>query len=220
MSNRIWLGVVFLIFGIGLFMHQMNVIDFFRVLSVWWPLILIIIGIIQLVQRNHSATVSGFFFLIIGGAFLLNDFVHINLMVYIWPVLLIFIGIVIIFTRIKSDQTIDTNENVNTFSLFSGTEIRSQSENFQGGSITSVFSGSEVDLRDAVFLEEGVTLELTAIFGGISLTVPEYVLLEFSGIPIFGGWEDHTRRRSDDKDDFITIKLNCLIFCGGVEIKN
>lgn len=220
MSNRVWLGVVFLIFGIGLFMHQMNVIDFFRVLSVWWPLILIIIGIIQLVQRNQSAAVSGFFFLIIGGAFLLNDVVHINLMVYIWPVLLIFIGIVIIFTRVKSDQTIDTNESVNAFSLFSGTEIRSQSENFQGGSITSVFAGSEVDLRDAVFLEEGVTLELTAIFGGISLTVPEHVLLEFSGFPIFGGWEDHTRRRSDDKGDFITLKLNCLTFCGGVEIKN
>jgi len=219
MSSRIWLGLVFLVFGVGFLMHQAEVIDFIQVLSMWWPLTLIIIGIIQLVYRTYSSVVSGFLFLFIGTLFLLNHLFDVNLFANLWPLILIFIGIAIIFHRIKRESPSHTGEDLNTFALFSGADIKSQSKKFRGGIVTTIFGGAEIDLREAVIPQEGASIDLTAVFGGVSLTIPEYVQLEFSGLPILGGWEDKTYTREND-DHPVILKLNCITICGGVEVKN
>lgn len=219
MSSRIWLGIFFLAFGVGLLMHQANMINFSEVLSTWWPLILIFIGIIQLINRTYSSVISGLLFLLVGVLFLLNQLFNLNLIAYLWPLIFIFIGIVIIFSRITREKTSHMSSDLNTFAIFSGADIKSQSKNFQGGSVTALFGRAEIDLREAAIPEEGAAIDLTAAFGGISITVPEHVHLEFSGLPLFGGWEDKTRIRGDN-DRSVVVKLNCLTFCGGVEVKN
>ncbi|WP_420874573.1 LiaF domain-containing protein [Oceanobacillus caeni] len=102
--------------------------------------------------------------------------------------------------------------------LFSGAEIKSQSENFQGGSVVTIMGGAEIDLRDAI-IAEGAMLDFTSILGGISIIVPENVQVEISGIPILGGWEDSTRKHGES-EEVVVLKLNCLTILGGVEIRN
>ncbi|WP_106495774.1 LiaF transmembrane domain-containing protein [Lentibacillus sp. Marseille-P4043] len=218
MSGRVWLGLFFLLFGFGFLLHQGNIIDLSQILSVWWPVILIIIGIIQLFNRTYSSTVSGFVFLLVGVFFSVNQWFDLNLIAYFWPLIFIFIGIVIIFTRFKRGKTPHTGENLNTFVLFSGTEIKSQSKNFQGGSVVSILGGAEIDLRDAV-IAEGASLDFTSVLGGVSIIVPENVHVELSGIPILGGWEDKTRNLVK-KEDAVVLKLNCITVLGGAEIRN
>lgn len=219
MANRIWIGLIFVIFGTGFLMHQAEIIDFTHVLAAWWPLILIIIGVIQLINRTSSSSISGMMFILVGGLFLVNQLFDFNLTAYIWPIIIIFIGLVFMFTRVKYEAPPHTDRDLNNFLLFAGTEVRSQSKNFRGGSVTAIFGGAEIDLREVVIAKEGATLDLTAIFGGIELTVPENVQVEVSGIPIFGGWEDKTRARGND-DDISILKINGMAVFGGVEIKN
>jgi len=218
MSSRIWIGLLFVVFGIGFLLHQADIWDFSMILSNWWPLILIVIGIILLINRTYSSAVTGFLFLVIGGLLLVNEWIDINVAALIWPIIFIFVGLIVIFSRGQREKTIHTERDVNSFSLFSGTDVRSQSGNFQGGNVTAIFGGAELDLRDIIVSEEGAKLDLTAVFGGISITVPRNVHVEISGIPIFGGWENKTR--PDDPDDVSVIHVNCLTVCGGVEIKN
>ncbi|MGY0693879.1 LiaF transmembrane domain-containing protein [Virgibacillus sp. FSP13] len=218
MNGRIWLGLFFLLFGFGFLLHQGNIIDMSQVLSIWWPFILIIIGIIQLVNRTHSSTISGLLFLLVGIFFFANQWFDFNLIAYLWPLIFIFIGIIIIFTRIKRERPSHTGENLNTFVLFSGTEIRSQSKNFQGGSVMTIFGGAEVDLRDAV-VQEGATLDLTSVFGGVSIIVPRNVHVEITGMPIFGGWDDKTKNLVEN-EEAVVLKLNCITIFGGAEINN
>jgi len=192
MSGRVWLGLFFLLFGFGFLLHQADVIDFPHLLSAWWPFILIIIGIIQLINRTHSTTVLGLLFLLVGGLFFVNEWFDLNLIFYLWPIIFILIGFVIIFTRLKLEKTSHSSDNLNTSVLFSGAEIKSQSKNFQGGSVMTIFGGAEIDLRDAV-IADGASLDLTSVMGGTSIMVPENVQVEISGMPIFGGWEDNTK---------------------------
>lgn len=218
MSNRIWLGLFLIVFGFGFLLHETQVIDFPEVLSTWWPMILIIIGLIQIVNRTSSSMISGLLFLLVGISFLLNHLMDVNVTAYLLPLILIFIGMIMMFSRIKQEKTSHIKRDLNTFVVFSGTDIRSQSKNFQGGHVTAVFGGAEIDLRDAVF-QENISIDLAAIFGGIKIRVPDHVQLEFTGLPIFGGWEDKTRSHGN-VDEPIVVKLNCLAFCGGVEISN
>lgn len=220
MSNRVWIGIIFLVFGVGFFLQQANVLDFSSVLSIWWPLILIIIGVVQLVSRTHTSSISGLLFILVGGLFLANQLVDVNLVTYLWPLILVFIGFVFLFSRSTREKTVDTNRDLNTIAIFSGAEVRSQSKSFQGGTVTTVFGGAEIDLRDIVIVEKGATIDLSAVFGGISLTVPENIQIEVTGIPILGGWEDKTRSVINDNDVSPVLTLNCLAICGGIEIKD
>lgn len=152
--------------------------------------------------------------------FLANQWVDFNLLAYIWPLLFIFIGFVFIFFRTNREKSVDVKQDINSFMLFSGTEIRNQSDNFQGGTVTAVFGGTEIDLRDAIIAENGANIDISAIFGGVSITVPENVHVEVKGMPILGGWEDKTRRKMNDGETLPILKLNCLAICGGIEIKD
>ncbi|GAB3053493.1 LiaF transmembrane domain-containing protein [Virgibacillus ainsalahensis] len=218
MSGRVWIGLFFLLFGFGFLLHQADVIDLPHLLSVGWPLILIIIGIIQLINRTHSSAVSGLLFLFVGGLFSLNQWFDLNLISYLWPLIFIVIGIIIIFTRVKREKTSHTSESLNTFVLFSGAEIKSQSKNFQGGSVMTIFGGAEIDLRDAV-IAEGASLDVTSVLGGASIMVPDNVHVEMSGSPILGGWENSTKNHGENEEIAI-LKINCLTILGGAEIKN
>src|SRR5699024_6403169 len=193
-------------FGTGFLLHQVQVIDFPDALSTWWPVIFIIIGIIQMFYR-YSFVLSGFLFVLVGAAFLFNHLFNFNLIAYFWSLLFIFIGIFIIFACVTCEKRSHISEILNTFTFLSGAEIKSHSKNLRGGSVTTILGGSEIDLRE-VDIQEGTTIDLTTVLGGISLTVQEYVHLEFSGLPILGGWEDNTRiRRENDKH--VVLKLNC-----------
>ncbi|GGN61591.1 LiaF transmembrane domain-containing protein [Oceanobacillus indicireducens] len=218
MSGRIWLGMLFLLFGLGFLLHQADIIDLPQLFSNWWPFILIIIGVVQLINRKHSSASSGLLFLLVGLLFLVNQWLNLNLKVYIWPIIFIALGIVILFTRVKREKSFHTESDLDTFVLFSGAEINSQSQTFQGGSVTAIIGGAEIDLRDAVIMD-GASLDLTTVLGGVEMKVPDNVQVEISGMPILGGWEDKTRVRRE-KEEVSVLKINCLTILGGVEIRN
>lgn len=210
--------MLFLLLGLGFFLQQAGIIDLPQLFSNWWPFILIIIGVVQLINRKHSSASSGLIFLLIGFIFLMNQWFDLNLIAYIWPIIFIILGIVILFTRVKREKSFHTESDLDTFVLFSGAEINSQSQTFQGGSVTAIIGGAEIDLRDAVIMD-GASLDLTTVLGGVEMKVPDNVQVEISGMPILGGWEDKTRVRRE-KEEVSVLKINCLTILGGVEIRN
>lgn len=219
MSNKIWVGFIFIFFGFGFLLQQAGIWDFSDILAMFWPLILILIGVIQLTIRSISSF-SGILFIAIGGLFLANQWVDVNIVTYLWPLLLIIVGLTILISRMKQDRTPHSDQSIRAFTLFSGSDIRSQSKDFTGGNVTSIFGGAEIDLRDAVLSKKGTSLEITTIFGGVSVYIPENVRVEITGVPIFGGWENKTRRQSHEDEELPVLNVHCLTVFGGAEFYN
>src|SRR5262245_22065959 len=65
-------------------------------------------------------------------------------------------------------------DEMNHLVLFGGLEDRNNSKQFQGGKVTVMFGGAELDLCDADIEAKGAYLELITAFGGIELIVPEH----------------------------------------------
>lgn len=216
MAGRVWIGLLFIVFGTGFLLHQVNVWDFTEILYNWWPLIFIVIGCVQLINFTH-ARLSGILFIFIGSLFLLNQWGDLDLTVYIWPLILIAVGIWIMFARSNVDKASHVDDLIQTFSLFSGADVRCQSPNFKGGNVTSIFGGIEIDMREATLSSEGAALDLLTIFGGVTITVPKDVRVEIKGVPLFGGWENNVKQ--DSTSDRVLF-INCLAVFSGVEIEN
>lgn len=220
MSGRFWIGLILIVFGTGFMLHEVDIWNFYDILSLWWPVIFIIVGLIQLINFKYSRGI-GLIFITIGGLLLANQHFNIGIENF-WPVIMIAIGIMFLFSQFKFGRTRHTKDTVDLFSLFSGAEVVCQSENFKGGHVAAVFGGAEIDLRNVILSHEGTSLDLLAAFGGVTLIVPEHIHVQVSGIPVLGGWENKTRKRlsKEETKDQQVLRVNCLTAFGGVEIKN
>jgi predicted membrane protein len=76
--------------------------------------------------------------------------------------------------------------------VFSGTRQRIESQEFEGGKISTVFGGAEIDLRSANTKREEISIKAEAVFGGIELWVPANWQTIVRGSAVFGSFEDKT----------------------------
>jgi hypothetical protein len=77
----------------------------------------------------------------------------------------------------------------------------------------AVFGGVEIDLSDAVFESPEVVIEVTTVFGGVDIKVPENVSLHGSGIGIFGGFDVKEQTSADPYAPVVRVK-GAAIFGG------
>lgn len=218
MSGQRFVGILIVIFGIGLLLQQFDLFDFTTILANWWPIFFILVGIIQIWTNGMQAIIPALIFLIVGIMLLINIWIEFNLWQILWPFLLIMFGLSIIFSRRELKQELDEADEIHLTTFLSGIESKNGSENLSGGSVLSVLGGIQLDLRHAQLIESGAVLNVTTILGGVEIIVPENVQVEIKGTPILGGWENKTDTYGMEKNKILYI--NGVALLGGIEIKH
>ncbi len=79
------------------------------------------------------------------------------------------------------------------------------------------FGGVEIDLTEAVFQQQEIVINVTAIFGGVEIRVPENVTLRSAGTGVFGGFDVKTHEDPDPQAPIVLVTGFALF--GGVEAK-
>jgi len=93
------MGVVFLVIGTLLLLGNLNFINTRFLFSHWWPLILVVIGIKQLlILRGPGAWIAGLFWAGTGALFLASTlgYIHVAITSVLWPLMLIWFGVLIV----------------------------------------------------------------------------------------------------------------------------
>jgi len=83
----------------------------------------------------------------------------------------------------------------------------------------AVFGGVELDFCDATFTAPETTLYANCLFGGIEITVPDDVVVQVSGIPIFGGYDHGKGGSATYPPNAPVLHVKGLAIFGGVEVK-
>lgn len=99
---------------------------------------------------------------------------------------------------------------------FGGQEIHYGDEEFLGGVYTAVFGGLTINLVGAR-IAGNVTIDVSAIFGGVEIILPRGVRVATRITPILGGSECKYPSSSDPEAPLVTV--NGTVTFGGVEIK-
>jgi Cell wall-active antibiotics response 4TMS YvqF len=99
---------------------------------------------------------------------------------------------------------------------FAGSDRR-VSDEFDGAQATTVFGGYKLDLRDSEMRGHRAVLDLTTVFGGSQILVPDDWDVVYEGRAIFGGFEDKTHHPAGASRELIVEGLTLF---GGTQIRN
>ena len=111
-------------------------------------------------------------------------------------------------------------DTLNMFTLFAGRTYAAHSRQFQGGESTTLFGGTEIDLRTATLPPEGATLHITVLFGGTDIYVPPDMPVDMNITPVFGGADDERQYRPMVDPGAPVLRIRGEAFFGGVDLQN
>ena len=137
----------------------------------------------------------------------------------IFPIILVVIGLGIIFNDVlkkKINKNIryqgDPNEQ---YAIFASNR-QNIVDNYLGSSVTAVFGSYTLDLRSAT-VDQDIMVKATAVFGAVTIYVPQGVKVQTSTVPIFGGITNKVQESNEVNAPVIAINSVCMF--GGVEIR-
>ena len=228
-NKRVLLGGILIILGGIFLLNTMNVLHF-RIAHVIfsWSFIMLVIGLFVLV--NTEKKFLGGILAGIGVLFLIPKiFPEVD---YdggiIIPIFFIILGTYIIIKKRKVDSgsvfTSDTSkinrDKIDDVSIFGGGTKIISSSNFQGGNITAIFGGSEINLINCQLAEGNNVLDVLCIFGGTTIILPKEWDVVINVTSILGGFSNKAiRNPSVVIDQSRTLHIKGLAMFGGGEVK-
>ena len=225
-SKIIW-GIVAILVGVAFALKVLDIVDFNIFFKGWWTLFIIVPCFIGLICDKDKF--GNFVGLLIGTALLLaaRDIIEFSTL---WklalPVALILLGIKLVFggifggksakrtKELKSKISSDKVRSVN--GIFSGADLKVDGEVFEGAELNAIFGGVECDLRGAV-IEGDCFIDVSSIFGGADIIVPEGINVKINSTSIFGGASEKREFKHDKLSP--TLYVNAICIFGGVDIK-
>jgi predicted membrane protein len=240
-DSRNVIGILLVVIG-GLFLlDSMDLINFNIARVIFsFPAVLIALGIVLII--NTSRRLLGTFLLLIGIFFMIPrifPWVYYDSSIVV-PILLIAFGIYIILRKrtyrssegsLKHKQEDNTThfrgydqinaDHVDDVAIFGGGHKIIVTDNFKGGNITSVFGGSEIDLRDCKLAQGVNIIDFVAVFGGSNIIVPSNWTVMIDILPIFGGFSNKIRRDPNAViDTEKTLLIKGFVLFGGGEVRS
>ncbi len=214
-------ALILIIIGIIFLLANLSIVDFRHYLSQYWPLLLVIFGLIQLISSNFRMISTPVTFIVIGLILQLLKFGYFrwNQIWKYWPVILILIGVKILVRKNRNKVPGEDVEYLDIFAMFGGANRKISSQSFKGGTVIAIMGGAEIDFPTAKISQGEHHLSLTAIMGGIDIKVPKNWNIVVKGTPILGAIEDK-RENILPSENLNKLILHCLAIMGGVEIKN
>jgi len=207
---------------------------------VYWPAILIAIGLYKLIDSTHTGgRIAGAVLMGVGGLFLGDNLGYFRIE-QMWPLILIGLGLMMLWNRThpgadtwwgRADRykawgrrrfqsgTPSSGNAVHEFAVFGGSRRVVTDQDFKGGKIVCVFGGVNLDLTGAAITGDAAVLDIFTAYGGATVRIPTSWNLEVHGVGIFGGFGDHTVHPPVSPGTKHLIVRGAGIF-GGVGFKN
>ena len=225
-GGAILVGLILIAIGGLVLLANLDILPFNVDLAHWWPLILVVLGLVHLWNNRNIFDFSGLFLVLLGVVFLMATLEKIfwsDVWRY-WPAVLILLGISIVFKRNplaipgSGHGTASSDPDVRVTNILAGTDRRIDSQEFKGGDVSNILGGTKLDLLQAKLAPGDWLLTVSTVLGGVEILVPRDWRIEVYPTNMLGGVDDHTRQAPAAGGGKLVIKASALL--GGIEIKN
>lgn len=220
---RAFFGVTIAALGGVLLLRNLEIIKFDSWNVFWgtvWAVGLILAGLTTIISSRKMLTRAwGLLLMAAGVSIGLNAYGIIDVSIWkiFWPVMLIAIGLTVSVGSgccKRSKKSAADGSGSEKIAIFYGEESRVKGD-YTGGSVTAIFGGVDLDLRQAE-IKDGAVIDIFMFCGGVNINMPDDVIVKNEIHGILGGSEDKTVSKSSAKKT-IYLRGECVL--GGLEVK-
>lgn len=205
MRRRILAAVVLLAIGFTWLLDMLGQTIFPGGFAVWWPGVLILVGLVHLVTGRPQWRGASILILL-GGLFLLWTLGYLprDMWKYAGPIALIVVAVLLLVPHGRADRPGPWREEFwsqprrmgaigpEDVAVFMEHRLESPAgSEYKGGELTAVFGSLEADFTRATLPAEGARLKATSVFGSVRIRVPPDWRVEVHG----GGRSVHAPRQ-------------------------
>ena len=225
-SGAMIAGLIIIAVGAILLLNQLGIFPRGIVVH-FWPVVLIVVGLIKVFDRRERGEWLAGACLIVGGVLLQTNslgITHITLS-QAWPMFIIVVGLMVVAHALSGKAcggpVSTTDADLDSFYIFGGGERNVNAKDFRSARLFAVFGGYEVDLSRAEMAGNEAYVEANAVFGGGEIRVPLNWKVVLQGMGVFGGYNDKTQHvQTDASVPAKTLYVRGVAVFGGIEVKN
>ena len=243
-------GLIIILIGFGLLIHQLNFFWTPRWLFTW-QMLLIVLGLAIGARKNFTG-IGWFILILVGGFFMVDEYLFYNWSFhsYGWPVIIIIIGVFVLFRTITFSSRHEGRDRNYWRGDSWGKEDQSdddadEKKNNPGSAedyvnLTNVFGGNKKRIFSKHFkggettnffggteldltqadIDRLATIDIVQMFGGVKLIVPSNWSVKSDMVTILGGYNDKRSTPAAAEDQNKVLVLTGTCIFGGVEIKS
>ena len=207
------IGILLVVVGTILGLNAFHITHINLFFEGWWTLFIIIPSLCGIfTERDKTASFIGLFI----GVYLLLSCQGIISFHFLWklflPLVLIILGIQILFKNFFSKN----NSSTEAKNTFSNKKCNFDYQTYTGGNYDVTFGGMTLDLQKADLASETI-INISTLFAGVDLYLPEDVNLQIESSSFFGGVDRHQRTNKESNTKIVILKAHCVF--GGVNIR-
>ncbi len=215
-------GGALVLFGILFLLQHLGHLGNHRAMN-FWPLLLIVGGLLSLFRKGHRA--CGLLFTVIGGLALMSTLNILSISwSLVWPLAIIGAGILMVYkvVTLRWQDQVSTGQSglVLGTAVMGSKEDRIDSQEFEGGEVTAVMGSQEIDLSQAEIKGQEATLKAVAVMGSVEIRAAAHWRVVVQGNPVLGSVEDRTREPLQGVEKPKTLIIQAIAILGSVEIRN
>ncbi|MDR3201905.1 MAG: DUF5668 domain-containing protein [Bifidobacteriaceae bacterium] len=220
-ASQLAMGLLMIVFGGVLLLAQFGVIDAKpgALWADWWPMVIVVFALAS-IWANPRSYGGALILLAVGVALQVGRLSPGDASFWdvIIPVLLIAVGLWLIHKTLARRKAPE-NSTVSAFAVWTGSNQRSVSPDFRGGSLTAIMGGISLDLRGADILPETqANLAVFAFWAGVSIRVPPHWRVEITGLPMMGGWTNRAKDVVGPDAPVLHVSASCIM--GGMTVRH
>jgi hypothetical protein len=221
-SSRVLIGVLVVLLGVALLANTTGLYDTGPLLQ-YVPSLFVLAGVYAMVVSRFENLFGPLAVVVVAGTVqaVVLGAVEGAAVWQFWPVLVILFGLSVLLGRIRSRSVDVEGSYLDAVAVFGGVERRATSGAFRGATLTALFGGTELDLRDAAVDDPPARVSATALFGGVEVIVPREWNVQIDVLPVLGAAEDERpRREREPVTETVDLVVTGFAAFGGVSVSD
>jgi lia operon protein LiaF len=187
-SNLVW-GIILIVIGLVFLLDNYDVVSAREVVSTYWPLVLVLLGI-HLIWRSNREKPQ------VTGSAQANRGMHVG-----------------------GEKTVgNSSDTLSESNIMGDVNLRVTSASFRGGSVNTVFGDTRLDCTSMSLAEGEQILRISGVFGDVRIELPSNISFRVAGNTLAGSITIHDYQKSGigqtiayHTDDYETADKKLLI---------